>query len=868
MYDCAADLEILNARVLGRADDLGGSFDSAAGEFTDVIAWNIRSLSEEDVQSWRDAAVSVTYAASVAQMWADVVKAFHEERDAQITTWESSRTEKENAVPAKYQDDHITSSHPQADGFLWTDLGAGDEQRCRTLYDELVAVQEGLTTREQTNWQGLQDGAEEVRTMLEQGPTPENVRKLIDAGNANWAFLNLDPSRYSSLIEDGDLTSENAEEYAEELAAYWSGEKPLDDRYHEIMLVLSMVGTGARQNQQNGTELSSEEIAFLEEFYAHLEETLPNTRGLPNQGVLSIPTLMENAEFSTEDRESVLGAIGDGLLALSDPRLGGGYDMLPESVRHGVEGVYLNHDDEDKIIPLEIDAWENWSTLSEMLSHTDGDLEGGYTLSTNLHLSSGLYLEAWGDMGREGAPTQEEMGTLLSVASRNEDANYYMLTGDHLHEDPGMEANDDYRERALQGVFTTEWNDDGHTARRLTDWLAEDIHSEDPEVRERAGDAFAGFMETLTDADMHEALVNTGVDVTEGDNEYSNASFTQFNGELADSLADIFDAHIYSFANGEVLDSNDVPNSGIGEFDPDKSFVNMGPDERAMYMQLLMGNDETAGRVVNSVDAYQQIESIAFLETGNEATTASGAGQLQGLLERALWLDSEDRHADLGEQVDRKTQITDFVVGEASGLAEKIPVIGTAVSMGLELGQDSIVNAIIDGEYEVSPRFPVYTSETSIQRNFEMEILDYLAQNNPQAFQDDTQRGDFRVLVDSGVVTIERDGQALDASDITNDFVFDENAKVSFEKGTDWSQFVADDENAVNDALSGIVETTHIHGEYVDEFGETVERDGPGNTWVNSFTGEYKGAYDETRKYFNGDVEGFDKPEGEEDSEK
>lgn len=69
VYDCAADLEVLNARLLGRADDLSGSFDSAAGEFTDVIAWDIRSLSEEDLQNWRDAAVSVSYAASVAERW-------------------------------------------------------------------------------------------------------------------------------------------------------------------------------------------------------------------------------------------------------------------------------------------------------------------------------------------------------------------------------------------------------------------------------------------------------------------------------------------------------------------------------------------------------------------------------------------------------------------------------------------------------------------------------------------------------------------------------------------------------------------------------------------------------------------------------
>ncbi|WP_435109085.1 hypothetical protein [Nocardiopsis synnemataformans] len=867
VYDCAADLEILNARVLGRADDLNGSFDSAAGEFTDVIAWDVRSVSEEDLQNWRDAAVSITYAASVAEMWADAVKAFHDERDAQITSWEGSRTEKENAVPSKYQDDHITSSHPQADGFLWTDWGAGDEARCRALYDELVTVQEGLISREQTNWQGLQDSAEEIRTMLEQGPTPENVRKLMDAGNANWAFLNIDPSRYSSLIEDSELTPENAEEYADELAAYWSGDKPLDDRYHEMMLVLSMLGTGARQNQQNGTELSPEEIAFLEEFYEQLEE--PYRRDGAGAGIMVYPELMAESDMSDEEREDALGVLGNGLLALSDPALGGGYDSLPESFRYAVEGSWINPDAENKLPGTPVSIGMDMKALSAFMEHTDEDLEGGYGLSTNLHLTTGAFLDAWGDdPDPEGVmPDSEQVSHIIDVASRNTDANYYMLTGEHLNGEEGVDHGDeDLRTRALEGTLTHEWHDDGHTARQLTDWLAEDIHSEDPDVRQRAGDGFAGFMETITDADMHAALVNTGVDVTEGDNEYSDASFTQFNGELADSLADVFDAHIYSFANGEVLDGNDVPNSGIGEFESDRSFVNMGPDERAMYMQLLMGNDETAGRVVNSVDAYQQIESIAFLETGNEATAADGAGQLQALLERALWLESEDRSDDLGVQVERKTQITEFVVGEATGLSEKIPVIGAAVSKGLELGQDSIVTAIVDGDYEVSPRFPLYTSEDSIQRNFQMETLDYLAQSNPEAFQDDTQRGDFRVLVDSGVVTVERDGRVLDASDITNDFTFDQDVTLSVAKDTDWSQFVGDDENAVDDALSGIMETTHIHAEYVDKFGETVERDGSGDSWVSGFTGEYTSAYNETRQYFNGEVEGFrapDEPSGE-----
>ncbi len=860
IYDCATDLEILNARVLGRADDLNGSFDSAAGEFTDVIGWDIRSLSEEDLQNWRDAAVSVTYAASVAEMWADIVKAFHDERDSQITAWESSRTEKANAVPSKYQDAHITASYPEVDGFLWTDWGAGDERRCRDLYSELASVQEGLITREQTNWQNLQDGAEEVREMLEQGPTPENVRKLMEAGNANWAFLNLDPSRYASLIEGSELTPENAERYADELAAYLSGDKPVDDRYHEIMLVLTMLGTSARQNQQNGTELGTEEIEFLEAFYAHLEEPYAANGAM---GIMVYPELMAESDMSEEERENTLGILGDGLLALSDPSLGGGYDRLPQSFRYAVEGGWINPEAEDKLPGTPLRTGMEMKALSAFLEHTDENLEGGYGLSTTLHLTTGAFLDAWGDThDPDGVlPDSEQLSHIIDVASRNTDANYYMLTGEHLNEEEGVDYGDkDLRTRALEGTLTYEWHDDGHTARQLTDWLAEDVHSEDPEISRRAGDAFAGFMETLTDPDMHEALVNTGVDVTEGDNEYSNASFTQFNGELADSLADIFDAHIYSFANGDVLDGNDVPNSGIGDFDPDRSFVDMGPDERAMYMQLLMGNDETAGRVVNSVDAYQQIESIAYLETGNESVAARGAGQLQGLLERALWLESEDRSADLGEQIERKTQIADFVVGEAGNLSEKIPVIGKAVSKGMDLGKDGIVDAIINGDYDVSPRFPVYTSEESIQRNFRMETLDYLSQNAPQVFQEDTQRGDFRVLVDSGVMTIERDGRVLDASDITNDFVFDEDVTISVTKSTDWSQFGGGDRSAVDDALSGIMDTTHIHAEYVDQYGEKVEREDPGNKWVSDFTREYSGAYGQTRDYFNGEVEGFRNP--------
>ncbi|MET9709955.1 hypothetical protein ACFW3Z_18500 [Nocardiopsis alba] len=864
LYDCAADLEVLNARVLGRADDLGGSFDSAAQQFTDLIAWDIKGQSEEDVQRWRDAAVSVTFAASMTEMWADAVKSFHDERDAQVTAWSGSKSEKQAAVPSAYQGKTITSTYPEVDGFLWTDWGAGDEKRCRELYNELDSIREGLETRETTNWDKLQEAAEEIRGMLEQGPTPDNIAKLIEAGNANWAFLSLDPSRYSSLIDDIDFTPEKAEEYARELQAYWSGDKPLDDRYQELMLVMSMLGTSARQHQQNGTRFESEEIEFLEEFYRQLEE--PYLRDGAGIGIMIYPELMAESDMSAAEREQALGILGDGLLALSDPDLGGGYDQLPQSFRYAVEGPWLNTDAENKLPGTPVSMGSDMKAVSAFLEHTDENLQAGYGLSTNLHLSTGAFLDAWGDQvpdpdGVMASP--EQISHLIDVASRNKDSNYYMLTGEHLNPESGVEYGDkDLRTKALEGTLTYEWHDDGSTARQMTDWLAEDVHSEDPETSRRAGDAFAGFMRTLTDPDMHDALVNTGVDVTEGDNEYSDASFTQFNGQLADSLADIFDAHIYSFANSDVLENGSNAVEGIEDFDPDNNYVRMGPEERAMYMQLLMGDDETAGRIVNSVDAYQQIEAIAYLESGDETQSARGSAQLQGLLERALYLESENRSADLDKTIERKTEIADFVVSEAGGLSEKIPVIGQGVSKGLDLGKDSIVQAIVDGDYEVSPRHPTYTSIPNVERDIRVETFQYMLGNDPTSLNDGAERSDIRRLVDGGVLTIEQDGRALDPSEITNDFVFDDSVNVAVEKdSTKWDHNQDRDRSTMDDSLANIMGNTSHTAISTDPYtGEKVERSGLGSEWVGDYTTQYERAYNDTRNYFDGQLETFGKP--------
>ncbi|MFD3684048.1 hypothetical protein ACFWTE_04380 [Nocardiopsis sp. NPDC058631] len=488
---------------------------------------------------------------------------------------------------------------------------------------------------------------------------------------------------------------------------------------------------------------------------------------------------------------------------------------------------------------------EDAQALAQLFAHTSDDLQGGYTLSTNLTMSTGSYNYFWGSQEEGGWLTSEELDALVDVGTRNEDSNYYVLTGEHPQPLPelGLDHHDSFREQAVQGLFSYEWHDQGSTARQLTDWIAEDFTSSDDEGVIRAGNGFAGLMEIITDPDIHDALTKTGVDVTEGENEYTNASFTQFNGELADSLANVFDAHIYSFANGDIYDTNDIPVEGIGLYEHDTGLVQMGPQERAMYMQYLMGNDESAGYVVNSVDLYQQIESIAYLDSGNAPSSARGAGQLQALLEQALDMESKNRTDDLDEQIDRKTQITDSIVGEAGSLSEKIPAIGAAVAQALELGQESIVQTIVDGEYDVSPHFPTYTTDEHIERAFSLETLDFVSQNNPGELNKVTNLDDLRILVDGGALSIERNGESINSEDIGSSFTFDDSIMISLEKNpNEWSANTMSELDTMDSAMRDVLKKIDIN---VD--GEEAS----GASYVSDFVPDYTSAYNTTRNFFD-----------------
>lgn len=712
------DFEDLDARVLGDSENLQASLDSAAGEFTSILAWDISTLAAEDQQLWVDAAVALTYAADVSDMWADYVEEFRDGREELIAEWNTAVTDCEGRVPGDYSSSHITLTFPERKG-LWS-----DENKCRDLYDELVEKRTSIQGRFDTLWTTYQEHAGEIGDMLEEGATKVNVQKLIDGGQTTWAYYNLDPNHYSMLVDGRELTEENAQEWAGDLAEYWSGDKPIDDRYHELMIMLGMITTNAMQAQQGGTGYREEEMDFLKTFYAELEDGNHN-------GVIGIPEQMELGEFHQDDREHALGVLGDGLLALSDPRLGGGYYDLPESVQFAAEEGFLMASGGGA-------SGYGTGSLAELLRHASDDMEAGYGLSNTLTMSMGMFAASGGVEGMDYS--EDDITELLDVSTRNRDANHDLLTGEYVHPlfadtekvdgettYPTLEANgfdtpQGMIDHVLEGLFTYDWNDDGESASALFDWIAEDTMNGTPEEQERAGHAAAGFIETVTRPELFAAL--TGVESAGGG---ADIPMGEVNPDVALSMAEVFHAYVDDFGVGtqgaEGAEFLDDAGPNQFTFAPDGNVLLLGDLNRVRFMELVMGDTEAASNMYASIEGRNTIVLNDALENGefSEETVSSG-GRLTYLFESAFDNYATGRY-ERGEdayqqEIDIKKRGWGIVVGSAAG---PIPYAGGLIGDG---GKE-IVNHLIESNADIYSSLSEIASSLEEDRISEGDVPQY-----------------------------------------------------------------------------------------------------------------------------------------------
>ncbi|WP_017605355.1 TPR repeat region-containing protein [Nocardiopsis alkaliphila] len=640
--DQAADdmLDIV-ARITGKSGDLKELFDDGAKEFSDLIAQDVYSVANDNHGAWTSALATCWHVWGVLTKWSGDVDRYKARIAGLQEEWDT-------AVGNNF-------------GLDPDDIGLVEARRA------LAGV---LNDRARGYWETLEEEAEDNSDNLQGGPTVANLRELIDAGVLGFAAYNA-----TRQIMYYPSTFDTGERDGEAFLPYVTGEKEPDDEYYRLVEQLAMLNALAADAKRNGEPLRDFQLEYLEEFYDALD-------GAAEGGVVGIPARVDGGHLSDAEREQMLGTLGDGLLVLSDEATGGSYDVLPESVRSVVEGPDFSTDKSGRGAGNILDDWRTQAAgLSELFTHTDEHLEGGAEFSTRLMEAASREVERLGAPGAGYHRDDGDMSRFVEVATRNDDANHALLTGEYPE---GVDADlpwsgpsaEENRIKALEHLYTHDWGDDGEAVRGITDWIADGPSGGDDDTEgERREAALSALMELMESEDFQDSLFNTGEHVTEDDVTWHNASAGHLNPELADSFADIFIAFQDAFANTDGLSGNTPLGGGEG--------IELTPEARMAFTQLAMGDPDAAGRVYSEalLRTAEAMEEYSTNTGERDPEAHVGAASLQALVEVALLNESIARETNNQEFVDYRNKVAISAINIVGGVAGDVEVSGLIVEL-------------------------------------------------------------------------------------------------------------------------------------------------------------------------------------------
>ncbi len=698
---------MLERRILGRADGLNDDIDSAAKEFTEVIKWSISGLGQEDLAVWMEVSSALRFCASITEEWADCVNEYKKERRRIINRWnEIAPTHEEDLEKTEVAFRFVNQQTPS--------------QKASQALSELKGQ---LEEEEVSAFNSLYERSEELRGDLNDGPTPEAVQRLIDNGYMTWSYFNLGGDIESLPI---DLDPEEA---SDELIEYLNDPEGYDGDITALSAILNNIALVAVDKKNDGEKLTGEELNFLRDFYASLEEAVGEGGQPP--GVLKITDdIIYNVEIDDSIREQLLSGLGGGLLVLSDENLTGGYDNLPLSIRETVEGPVDNNSPSAE--------WQaNAATLGRLLGSANAHVQGGEEFSINLTQSLGYAL----DGSPEDHPYMSSwwLESLIDVSTRNEDANHAILTGEGKYEHPvhGLDP-----EMTLRGLYTFDWEDEGAAASGITDWIWQQSDGEGWE-QERAKEAMASFMELFDSPEFVDALSGTGHDV-EGkvtnemgelvDGTWHDASAGLVNPELAWGWSELFVAYIDEFSSGYGLD---IGSTGVPDGQRDGSKLEDGrlyldPHQRESFLQLAMGDGDAASYIyAESINFnMERIDEFIQGENGTSTEGAVESGVLRGLIDRALEQEAAVRETKNNQDNAYEQKVTTNGIDLLGSAISEIPYPGASVlSEGIKvsLKENAEFETVFAGQNLTNA-----TGTWEAKENFQLLTLGSLESGDPR----------------------------------------------------------------------------------------------------------------------------------------
>jgi hypothetical protein len=554
--------------------------------------------------------------------------------------------------------------------------------------------------RAEEAWRDLETRCDESQEMLREGPTPENIRALGDGGyfgnNENIGFYTTGNFDYY-VVDEGQ-----AEVIATHLGhAVLDGNEVsielLEDNPEYLALIAAVVSRGLLA-QQNGDKLLGGEVEFLETLFGDLGEI-----GGDNPGFLQFMDQVNSSEHISDSlREDINRHLANSMLILSDEDIGGGVGNLPQDVRDVLEvpdfpGVNsLGYDDSEaySFVGAYSDWGEPFTVLSTFLDSAGTGVRGGTEFSTALMGAVAATLEV--PYFPAGEPGEEHFQNVIEVASRNDEANHIIITGEDFEGSiyQHYESHGDLTpEKILETFYSYDWEDDGAAVRGITDWIAGYEDHGTSEQQEHAGQAAHALIELLTkEEDGKNPFKNTGVSI-EGN---PDASVGELNPELADGFADIYISYIddftLNFGESGYGPIGDQRGDGLLFHESGEEALILPAEVRQDFLQLIVANEDVSPRVIAATEAQEwRILEEAFQREG-VSPRAGGeiAGDLRETLTEAILQEYLDRDQDVTQarEAARKQWETGYgvfsaVVSNAAGGPGGVPG-GIAAGVVLE----------------------------------------------------------------------------------------------------------------------------------------------------------------------------------------
>lgn len=459
----AGRFEDLGGRITGTGGDLHSQIRTGATSFSELIAGPIRNLADVNKASWQKAVQGSTWGAAVTTAWSGNVTEFRERREELMARW----------TAAANADFGVTLDAAQPG---MAEVKAAE--RFNTEVDEKAAGVRGEIMREfQRAWNKLEQDASERTTELKSGPTKATLATLMETGALGWAGFNLWGAKSPTPLDGGE-----GKKLADRInAALKRGELPSAADLANLNALMAH----AAFLQKNGGKLSGDELDFLRNLYRGLDR---KDTAFSN---LIRPNWLEVDGADPADVARVKATLANGLLALSDEDLGGGYDQLPVGIREIL-------DDSPKEGMDKGDWGLGLSGLAGLMAATGGKY-AAVKLKGGTEFSALATIRVSENMTEIGLAKDEKLARgLLDVAFRNDKAAGGILTGKY---DGETEYGKDTAEFVMRSLWSRDWGDQGKTVAGLVDWIPDAMDGKDPAMRALAQKSAFEVYTTVTNTE-------------------------------------------------------------------------------------------------------------------------------------------------------------------------------------------------------------------------------------------------------------------------------------------------------------------------------------------------------------------------------